>query len=216
MPTFGNQINFHVELALLIRFVVAVLAGSWYNSLLMRGGSRNTFILSTMLCDFIVYIIFTQGFYVSNVIYGVDQTGWQPLIWIYVLAQVFYITLFNVLIANRAWTCGLKVGILAFQFMLMAFSGVFTGPYLNNAENQGPDLVSKIGIVSPSVQLFMGLFKIMYRYPRYALQNEDNVTLAPVETHTTVEPFGEYGAQLQLKILLIQTGVYALLLIIFI
>ena len=181
----------------------------------MRGGSQNTFILSTMLCDFIVYILFTQGLYVSNVIYGVDQTGWQPLIWIYVLAQVFYITLFNVLIVNRAWTCGLKIGIVAFQFMLMSFSGVFTGPYLDGADNQGPDLVSKIGIVSPSVQLFMGLFKTMYRYPRYALANEDDVTLAPVETHTTVEPFGEYGAKLQLQILLIQTGVYALLLILF-
>ena len=100
--------------------------------------------------------------------------------------------------------------------MLMAFSGVFTGPYLKNADEHGPDLVSKIGIVSPSVQLLMGLFKIMYRYPRYALENEDNVTLAPVETHTTVEPFSEYGAQFQLQILLIQTGVYALLLIIFI
>ena len=87
-----------------------------------------------MLCDFIVYIIFTQGFYVSNVIYGVDQTGWQPLIWIYVLAQVFYITLFNVLIANRAWTCSIKVAILAFQFLLMAFSAVFTAPYLDSAD----------------------------------------------------------------------------------
>ena len=61
----------------------------------------------------------------------------------------------------------------------------------------------------------MGLFKTMYRYPRYALANQDDVTLAPVETHTTVEPFGEYGAKLQLQILLIQTGVYALLLILF-
>ena len=98
----------------------------------------------------------------------------------------------------------------------MAFSSIFTAPYLDNADKTGPDTLSKIGILSPSVQLFVGLFKIMYRYPRYALQNEDNVTIAPPEAYTTVEPFGEYGAKLQLQILLIQTGVYALLLIIFI
>ena len=63
-------------MAILTKFLMVVLYGSWYNSLLMRGGSKNTYILATMVSDFIVYVIFTQGFYIANVIYGVDQTGW--------------------------------------------------------------------------------------------------------------------------------------------
>ena len=55
----------------------------------------------------------------------------------------------------------------------------------------------------------MGLFKIIYRYPRYhylvsaGSAPQDNLL-------DTVDSLGEYGAQLQLTILLIQAGVYAL------
>ena len=74
--TFGNQINFYIEMALVFNFLTAVYFNNWFNSLLMRGGTKNTYIISTMLCDFIIFVIFTQGFYIANLIYGVDVTGW--------------------------------------------------------------------------------------------------------------------------------------------
>ena len=61
----------------------------------------------------------------------------------------------------------------------------------------------------------MGLFKLLYRYPRFAAENKDNPDVEAM-IGTAVEPFDEdYGAYLQLKILLIQAGVFAVLLIVF-
>ena len=61
----------------------------------------------------------------------------------------------------------------------------------------------------------MGLFKLMYRYPRFAAVNKDNPDVE-AEIGQSVEPFSDdYGAHLQLKILLIQAGIYAGLLILF-
>ena len=61
----------------------------------------------------------------------------------------------------------------------------------------------------------MGLYKLMYRYPRFAAVNRDNPNVV-AEIGQSVEPFSdEYGAHLQLKILLIQAGVFAGLLILF-
>lgn len=62
----------------------------WYNTLLMRGGTRNTYVTSLLLCDFIIYVIFSQGLYLTNLILGVKVAGWQSLIWTFTLAQMLY------------------------------------------------------------------------------------------------------------------------------
>ena len=86
VSAFGNQINFYLELFLIFKFSYEVLVGGWYRSLLSRGGTKGTYVFSLMFCDFILYVIFMQGFYLSNIIYGVDMTGWQELIWAFILA----------------------------------------------------------------------------------------------------------------------------------
>ena len=72
IPTFGNQVDFYIEMYLITKLLLAVYAGGWVNSLRMRGGTIKTYALSVMLCDFIVFVIFSQGLYIANVIYGVD------------------------------------------------------------------------------------------------------------------------------------------------
>ena len=72
IPSFGNQINFYIELFLFVKFVSDIFVGGWYRSLLSRGGTKNTYVLSAMICDFCMYTIFTQGFYIANVIFGID------------------------------------------------------------------------------------------------------------------------------------------------
>lgn len=72
IPTVGNLVDFSIEAFLVAKLYSAVYVGGWVNSLRMRGGTSKSYTLSVMLCDFIIYVIFTQGFYIANVIYGVD------------------------------------------------------------------------------------------------------------------------------------------------
>lgn len=98
--------------------------------------------------------------------------------------------------------------------LLMSFSGSFTGAYLEPDSN-GPNLVSKICIFSPTVQFFMGLFTIIYRYPKFSAINREQDTSA-IAQNITVDPLGEFGAQFQTYVLLIQIAIYGSLLILFI
>ena len=167
VATFANQINFYIEMGLMFNLIAVVYFNNWFNALLMRGGTKNTYIISIMLCDFIIYVIFTQGFYIANLIYGVDVTGWQPLTWMYVITQILYISMFNVLMANRYWAYYIRAAVLGYQFMLLCFSAMWTGPYLTSMENGADHVSCWFGFFSPSVQWMMGLFKLMYRYPKY-------------------------------------------------
>ena len=96
----------------------------------MRGGTKNTYIFSLLLCDFVIYILFTQGLFISNAIFSIDVSGWQTLIWIYMIAQIAYLGIFYIAMANRPWSTKLKFIALFAQFMLISFSGFFIGPYL--------------------------------------------------------------------------------------
>ena len=62
----------------------------------------------------------------------------------------------------------------------------------------------------------MGLYKLMYRYPRYYLENTMNVEYTPPSSNYSVDNFGEYGAGPQLKYLLVQACVYFVLMVLFI
>ena len=73
--SLGGMITFFIEIILFRKFLSAIFGG-WYNTLIMRGGTSRTYILSLILCDFGVFVIFSQGFFLANVIYGIDPTGW--------------------------------------------------------------------------------------------------------------------------------------------
>ena len=88
-----------------------------------------------------------------------------------------YIAVLNILMANRKWAMVIRIVLLFFQMLLMSFSGSFTGAYLEPDSN-GPNLVSKICIFSPTVQFFMGLFTIIYRYPKFSAINREQDTSA--------------------------------------
>ena len=134
-----------------MKLLLAVYAGGWVNFLRMRGGTSKSYALSVMLCDFIIYVIFTQGLYIANVVYGVDQEGWQPLLWAYTLAQVLFITAFNVVMLFKQWAIGIRIGILAIQFLILNFLGFFCGDYIEATASNKVDLVSMIGCFSPTI-----------------------------------------------------------------
>ena len=59
----------------------------------------------------------------------------------------------------------------------------------------------------------MGIFAIEYRYSRFVLLNSGTSSIGA--TSSEVSPYGEYGAGMQVKILLGQIAVYGSLLILF-
>ena len=69
------MISFYLELFIFIKFITMILGG-WFSTLVMRGATSKTFVLSLMLCDFVLFLIFGQGYFIANVIYGVDPVGW--------------------------------------------------------------------------------------------------------------------------------------------
>ena len=80
MPTIsmGGLFSFAVELLLFILFY-KVYMENYYQTVLMRGATRGTFILPRLVCDLAVCFVFFESLGFSNAIYGIDTTGWQQL-----------------------------------------------------------------------------------------------------------------------------------------
>ena len=70
------------------------------------------------------------------------------MLWAYTLAQVLFITAFNVAIQFKEWTFTLRGVILGIQYFLLNFVGFFCVTYI---ESNRLDLVSLIMCFSPTV-----------------------------------------------------------------
>ena len=70
------------------------------------------------------------------------------MLWAYTLAQVLFITAFNVAIQFKEWTFTLRGVILGIQYFLLNFVGFFCVNYI---ESNRLDLVSLIMCFSPTV-----------------------------------------------------------------
>ena len=135
--------------------------------------------------------------------------------WLFCAAETLYLAMWNVLLFARPKFIILRILTLFIQMFAMAFSSAFVDNYLTSVDNSGPTILSYVGMYSPTVQLFMGIFVVQYRYPHYnnnVLKQEEIVVRSD---SFTVNPYGEYGATLQVKILLIQIAVYGFLLLLF-
>ena len=70
------------------------------------------------------------------------------MLWAYTLAQVLFITAFNVAIQFKEWTFTLRGVILGIQYFLLNFVGFFCVTYIGSNRL---DLVSLIMCFSPTV-----------------------------------------------------------------
>lgn len=95
---------FYFELALLVMMVFVKTSG-FFDSLIMRGGTRATFVLSRMVWYLVISLFFMEYFWFSNWVYSMDTEGWQLLGVLYALANSVYLAFFaSVIVVNLKYS----------------------------------------------------------------------------------------------------------------
>ena len=102
--SIGNLAMFYFELALLV-IMVFVKASGFFDSMIMKGGTRATFVLSRMVWYFLISLIFMEYFWFSNWVYSMDTEGWQLLGLLYAIANSVYLAFFaSVMVVNLKYS----------------------------------------------------------------------------------------------------------------
>ena len=120
----GNLLIFALEL-ILVRKLVEQIEGGYIHTLLMRGATRRSYVLSKSICYFCIFLGFMEVFYFSCWIYGVDIKGWQVLGLVWCLAETAMLTFYDsMLLINIKWS-KLRFASLLVSLFFMSFFGNF-------------------------------------------------------------------------------------------
>ena len=100
----------------------------------MRGATRDSFIVTRAACDLVANLIFFELFWLSNVIFGVNTTGWQSLGLLWVVSQTLYLAMFNVLMKAKNFFIILRFIFLFAQMLILSFAGSFLNNYIEKED----------------------------------------------------------------------------------
>ena len=154
-----------------------------------------------MLFDWLVFVIFFEMLWLTNVIFGLETTGWQTIGLLWTVANTLYVTLLNILVSNNPKFMGLKVAFLIQTIILTSFVGSFAGKFTEEADGEKTiQIMCYVALPIPAIQLFYGIILIQYRYAVFVLNNDG---LSDISAATEVTPFSEYGGKIPLMMLLI-------------
>lgn len=67
--------GFFIELFCII-LALTKFGNGFYNTSLMKGSTPSSYVLSTLLPDFVINLFFFEALWLSNVIFGIDTSGW--------------------------------------------------------------------------------------------------------------------------------------------
>ena len=66
----------YLEIWLTLTVLFQLTNGS-YQTALMRGATRASYVVSRMICNLAIWVVFFEGFWLVNMLIGLDTTGWQ-------------------------------------------------------------------------------------------------------------------------------------------
>ena len=78
LVNIGAIIVFYLEMIFFFLIDVDYTQG-FYRSILMRGATRSSFILTRMIVDFLINLFIFEVIVVVQVMFGIDTEGWQTL-----------------------------------------------------------------------------------------------------------------------------------------
>ena len=124
ITSIGNIAIFYFEIFLI--FQLAMFKMQSYTSLLMRGATRQSIVLSRTLIYFFISVIICEAYIFANWIYGVDVSGWHTIGWIFILAYTMYISAFAslTLLAWKYLIVHFVIGIMT--ELMLSFTANFT------------------------------------------------------------------------------------------
>ena len=100
----------------------------------MRGATRDSFIVTRAACDLVAHFVFFELFWLSNVIFGVNTTGWQSLGLLWVVSQTLFLAMFNIIIKVNNAFVALRFIFLFAQMLILSFAGSFLNNYIETED----------------------------------------------------------------------------------
>ena len=79
----------------MVKAVLANTSSGFYRTAMMRGGTPATFAAAAMVNDFVIFWLFFQVFWFTNMVLGLPTVGWQLLGFLFAIAQSLYVGVGN-------------------------------------------------------------------------------------------------------------------------